>query len=94
MIKLLIKKIDSYIYELVDEGKKVYKLNLEFINLNEKPLIGDYIIMDKNILNENNFYTFGPLKEAYKEQKDLNVDKDFSVLIHGDTKIYLQRYYG
>jgi hypothetical protein len=94
MIKLLITKIDSYIYELVDEEKKVYKLNLEFMNLKEKPSINDHIIIDKKILIGNNFYTFGPLSKEYDVLTDIGISKDILVLIHGEVKIYLQRYYG
>ena len=58
MIKLLIKSIEPYAYILSDNTKE-YRVHLEFLGLEKKPKVGDYLYLPENIISEPNNYTFG-----------------------------------
>ena len=85
MIKLLISEIDFYNYTFYDDDDNEYALNIEFRGLS--PSVGDVIYMSKDVLKEEVPLTFGPMKEK-------SDSKDYLKLIHNDSEIYLQRYYG
>ena len=87
MIKVVIEKIiDKYNYVLKDVNNIEYKLNIEFIDLILN--IGDIIYLDKNLLNDNNLYTYGKVNNT---KLDLN---DYIKVITKDKEYLLERYYG
>lgn len=50
MIKLLIKTIEPYAYILSDNIRE-YRVHLEFLGLEKKPKVGDYLYLPENIIN-------------------------------------------
>lgn len=91
MIKLLIKSIEPYAYILSGEDKE-YRLHLEFLGLEKKPTVGDYLYLPENIINEQNNYTFGLIGGIYAKKKDIK--DDIIKVVGNDYEYYLQRYYG
>ena len=91
MIKLLIKSIEPYAYILSDNTKE-YRVHLEFLGLEKKPEVGDYLYLPENIINEPNNYTFGLIGGIYANKKDIKVD--IIKVVGKDYEYYLQRYYG
>lgn len=89
MKKLLISKIDNYIYHLIDDNQKTFILNLEFIE--NKPKVNDYLFLAEELLQEKNFYTFGLLNE--NELANIK-HKDIVKVISNDVTTYYQKYYG
>lgn len=90
MIKLLIKNIEDYNYSLEDSNFNNYLINIEFYSY--KPEIGDYIYLNKNLLEEK-ILNIGPLTSA--SGKDvIDGDEDLIILEHNQDKIYLKRLYG
>ena len=99
MIKLKILNKNNYQYNLEDENEQNYILNLDFFDLDEKPNIGDYIYINKELLNSkyagySTSYTFGSLKNKYgKENISIN-DIDVIKIVIDKKEIYLKRLYG
>lgn len=91
MIKLLIKSIEPYAYILSD-GSNDYRLHLEFLDLEKKPTIGDYLYLPENIVKEPNNYTFGLIGGLFAKKKDIK--DDIIKVVGKDYEYYLQRYYG
>ena len=91
MIKLLIKSIEPYAYILSDNTKE-YRVHLEFLGLEKKPEVGDYLYLPENIINEPNNYTFGLIGGIYTKKKDIK--DDIIKVVGKDYEYYLQRYYG
>lgn len=91
MIKLLIKSIEPYSYILSSEDKE-YRLHLEFLGLEKKPTVGDYLYLPENIVNEQNNYTFGLIGGIYAKKKDIK--DDIIKVVGNNYEYYLQRYYG
>ena len=90
MRKLQILKINNYDYLLKSEDNRKYNLNLQFYYLGNELKEKDCLYVSEKILDENNFYSFGPINSA-----DINIDEDDIIKIILDNKeIYLQRYYG
>ena len=85
MKKVQVIEIDKYNYTLKDDDGNIYEKNMEFYNTTIN--VGDYIYISKNVLNEINSYTYGPIIEN-------NDVEDLIKIIHNDKNIYLQRYYG
>ena len=81
MVKLRIVDIDNYKYYLEDEYKNNYTINLEFFDLKEKLKIGNYIYMNKELLNSK--------YEGYSTS-DIDVIK----VVLDKTERYLKRLYG
>ena len=99
MIKLKIVNINGYIYDLEDEYKHNYTFNLEFLDLEEKLKIGNYICMNEELLNSkyegySTSYTFGNLKSKYGKENILLDDIDVIKIISDKAEIYLKRLYG
>lgn len=88
MIKTIINDIDNYDYILSDKYNNIYKLNLEFYGLNNELKKGDIIYFSSELLIDEGMYSFGKIKNT-----NLNFS-EYIVLMQGDKKIYLQRYYG
>lgn len=94
MKKLLVKNIDNYNYYLSDNENN-YRINIEFYDTDYKPIVGDILYIDENLLKEvnNQMINCGPIDSDYgKVGKEL--EKDMFIFINGDKKIYLKRYYG
>ena len=91
MIKLLIKSIEPYAYILSDNTKE-YRVHLEFLDLEKKPKVGDYLYLPENIISEPNNYTFGLIGAIYAKKKDIK--DDILKVVGKDYEYYLQRYYG
>ena len=51
MIKLKIVNIDGYKYNLEDEDEHNYIITLEFFDVEEKLKIGNYIYINRELLN-------------------------------------------
>lgn len=96
MHKLIIESIEGYNYILKDSDNKVYKLNIEFYDIEDKPSIGAYLYINQKLLNKinNTMVSFGKLDGIYgREIKDEN-DEDIIGVSIKDKVTYLKRYYG
>lgn len=99
MVKLKIVNIDGYKYNLKDEERHNYIINLEFLDIEKKLEIGNYIYINKELLNPKHesystSYTFGSLENKYgKENISIN-DIDVIKIILDKKEIYLKRLYG
>lgn len=99
MIKLQIKNMNNYEYELIDDGNNTYKIRLEFYDLGKAININDYIFMSEKLLDPNyeeysNFYRFGKLNSEYGRKINSEDNIDIIGIKKDDDLIYLQRYYG
>ena len=92
MKKLIIKNIDGFNYLLEDNGK-LYNINIEFYDIQEKPKINDYIFINEELLKEK-ILNFGPLNCKYGKSLDNIKEKEIIVLNINNKNIYLKRYYG
>ena len=99
MIKLKIVNKSNYDYELEDMKENKYTLNLEFLDVEEKPKEGDYISISAELLNPryegySTNYTFGKLDNEYG-RKDLSpIDIDVIKVEIDKKEILLKRLYG
>lgn len=99
MKKLKIINNDNYLYDLEDESKNKYTLNLEFHDIKERINVGDYIYISAELLNPkyagySTSYTFGKLDSKYgKENISMN-DIDVIKIETNNLEIYLKRLYG
>lgn len=99
MVKLEIIKNDEFEYILEDEHGKIYDLNIEFLDIEYKPQIGDYIYINKELLNSkyegySTSYTFGDLKNKYGKPGIEKNDIDVIKIEKDKLEIYLKRLYG
>lgn len=99
MIKLTIVKKDTYVYELEDEMENKYEKNLEFIDIEEQPSVGDVLYFNSELLNPNYeghsyVYVFGPLDSKYGRA---NLEEDsidrIKLEVNGKT-LHLKRLFG
>ena len=99
MIRLEVVDKEDYIYKFKDNNDKLYTLNLEFLDIERKIKIGDYISFSAELLNPryagySTNYTFGSLESKYgKDNIKLN-DIDVIKVETEDKEIYLKRLYG
>ena len=98
MIKLKIVNIDGYKYNLEDEDEHNYIINLEFFDVEEKLKIGNYIYINRELLNSkyegySTSYTFGSLENKYGKENISIDDIDVIKVILGKEEIYLKRLY-
>lgn len=100
MLKLKIIDKNKYVYNLLDEkSERKYEMNLEFLNIENQPEIGNYIYMKKELLNPkyegySTSYTFGELESKYGKENIIIEDIDVIKLIEDEKEIYLKRLYG
>lgn len=99
MVELKIVNIDGYEYNLKDENENNYIMNLEFLDLGKEIKIGDYICINKELLNSkyegySTSYTFGSLESRYGKENISIDDADIIKIVLGETEIYLKRLYG
>ena len=100
MKNLKILNINNYKYELEDEEHNIYKLNIEFYDLEKEIKVNDYICMAEELLNKNyteysNFYRFGKLNSPYgRKITEIQNSIDIIGLKQSNNLIHLQRYYG
>ena len=100
MVKLKVTNIDTYIYELEEEkDDKKYEFNLEFINTEVKVSIGDYICVNRKLLDPNyegysKMYTFGNMDSMYGRGDLTEDDVDVIIVNQENKEILLKRIYG
>ncbi len=99
MVKLKIINISNYDYELEDMKDNKYTLNLEFLDIEEKPEVGDYISISAELLNPryagySSNYTFGSLDNEYGRKNISPIDIDTIKLEKDSKEILLKRLYG
>lgn len=88
MIILKVVEKDEYAnYILKDNDGKKYEVNINFMNM-EKPKVGTIIYIDELVLAENVSLNYG------KPDGDLTEEKELMIIVQGEEKIYLKRYYG
>ena len=90
MIKVKIIDKNDYQYSLLDNSGKLYSMNIGFINVSNIPKVGDYLCLTKEMLEEVNVYTFGPLSNNVSDINSKDIIKVFS----GADEFFLRRYYG
>ena len=99
MVKLKIKNIDDGVFTLVDDSNFEYNINIEFLDIQEQPKIGDFIYFSAQLLDSkypgySTFYTFGSLNNKYGKEIDVNMEKDIIIYETADKRIFLKRLYG
>lgn len=94
MKKLLINKIDNYVYYLLDENNVEYKLQLEFYDINNLPKVGDYLYVNEKLLNEQILLSFGLINNQDGKDANLLKEEEILVWVGNCDKIYFKRYYG
>ena len=87
MKKVLIKRIDNYDYWLFDNNK-MYVKSIEF-KTSYRPQVGDIIYLSKELLNEENIFSFCD-KIKRKNIKENEIIK----VISSDKEYYFIRQYG
>ena len=88
-IKLRIIKIEGYNYYFEDEFGNNSKINIEFYDLPNKPIVHDYLVLNEEVLREKNIMLNLGVVD--------NIDtfcKENAILISNNKEIYLKRYYG
>ena len=99
MIKLKIVDKKNYEYNLEDDNNNKYNLVLDFFDIKDKPKIGDYIYMRKDLLNPkydgySTRYVFGNLENKYGKENISIDDIDVIKVVTDNLEIYLKRLYG
>mgnify|MGYP003317186449 CR=1 FL=1 len=99
MIKLEIVSKNNYEYILEDKNGNKYIVNLEFLDISQKPEIGDYIYLNNELLNTkyegySTSYTLGNLENEYGKENIAIDDIDVVKLVVKNVEIYLKRLYG
>ena len=99
MEKLKIFNIENNLYKLIDKNKNEYEFNLTFYDLEDKLNVGDYIYLNKELLNPSykeysTTYFFGPLDEQYGREIQTKDDIDLMKVKIKDKTIYLKRFFG
>lgn len=92
MKKLIIKEIKEYSY-LFSDGDNEIEMVLEFQGIDYKLQIGDIIYFPKKLVQDKQFYSFGPLGEKYSKQSNIDY-KELIKILTPEGDILLQRYYG
>ncbi len=99
MIRLKIVNIDGYKYNLEDRNRRNFIIVLDFFEVEKKPQVGNYIYINKELLDSkyegySTSYTFGSLESKYgKENISIN-DIDVVKVVIDKMEIYLKRLYG
>ena len=99
MTKLKIVDKKKYEYNLEDENNNKYNLVLDFLDIKDKPKIGDYIYINEKLLNPrydgySTRYVFGNLENKYGKENICIDDIDVIKVVMDDLEIYLKRLYG
>ena len=100
MVELEIIDIIDNNYLLFDkENKRKYDFDLYFYGLGFDVEVGDKIVLNDNLLNENYLeyseeYYFGPIDEVYGRKINSMNDIDLITIKKGNKNIYLKRFYG
>jgi len=99
MIKLQIINKIGCVYTLEDKDNKFYNINIEFIDIEEQPQIGEEVLINEELLNPkyegySTSYIFGNLENKYGKQNISMDDIDIIKLISNEKEIYLKRLYG
>ena len=99
MKKMEIVDKRNYVYTFEDEEGKPYNINLDFLDIEKKPEIGEYIFFNEELLNPrydgySTSYTFGSLDSKYGKNNISLDDVDVIKLVMEEKEIYLKRLYG
>ena len=99
MIKLKIINIDNYIYNLEDEKGKKYIFNLEFMDVENKIDISDFLYFSSELLDPmyegySKSYTFSNLNSKYGKRNLKEGDIDIIKVEQDGKEILLKRIYG
>lgn len=92
MKKLIIKEIKEYSY-IFSDGDNEIEMTLELQGINYELQIGDIIYFPKKLVQDKQFYSFGPIGEKYSKKSNVNY-KEMIKIITPEGNILLQRYYG
>ncbi len=92
MNKVVIQNIDNYVYTL-NCNNKIYKINIEFYDLEKNPQVGDILLLSDKSLNEHSLNIGSLDNEAGHIINDV-YDDDLVVLIRDNNKTFLKRIYG
>ena len=99
MLRLEIINKENYIYCLQDENGNKYTFNLEFLDIEKIPDMGDYIWFSSELLNSeyegySTMYVFGSLENKYGKENISLDDIDVIKLELNSDEIFLKRLYG
>ncbi len=99
MVKLKIEQVNKNLYRLKDEDDTMHEVVLKFLDIDEKPNVGDTIFMKSELLRRDyvgysNFYTFGSLKNSYGKSDVELGDIDVIKICINNRVILLKRLYG
>jgi hypothetical protein len=98
MDKMKIVKISGYKYKLENQRGRRYDFDIEFIDVQTKPKVGDFIFWSsKNTEDPEERYaprTYGPPPSIYGRRGENVQDIDFIVVVTEETMTLLQRWYG
>ena len=99
MKKMEIVDKRNYVYTFEDEEGKPYNINLDFLDIEKKPEIGEYIFFNEELLNPrydgySTSYTFGSLDSKYGKNNISLDDVDVIKFVMEEKEIYLKRLYG
>lgn len=92
MKKLKIDKIENYNYYL-KEKDNTYIINMEFFDIDYKPISGDIIYMDESLLKEK-ILNVGIFKDSYGKKIIDSNDLNIIILESKNKRFYLKRLYG
>ena len=95
MIKLKIVDKNNFEYVLKDMKEKVYNLNMEFLDIEDKIDIGNYIFFSEELLDPkyegySTSYVFGDLNNKYGKTNIELTDVDVIKVMTNDKYIYLK----
>lgn len=92
MKKLILKEKLEYSYLFVDSNNKEIEMTLEFKEIKDLEK-GDSIYFPDTIVDNPNFYCFGPIGKKYAKQDNID-ENELIKIITKDETIILQRFYG
>ena len=102
IIRLRVSNIQEFNYTLIDKDEKEYTISIEFYDLEDPVIIGDYLyisnkLLDKKYEEYSNFYYFGPMNKQYGKSlrnKDTLETDIIAIKKAGQKNVFLQKYYG
>ena len=99
MLRLKVENINNFEYELTDENREEYNINIELIDVEDSIDIGDYIHIEEILLNPeyegySSNYLFGYLDNKYGRENLAFGNIDIIKIEKEDEEILLKRLYG
>jgi len=98
-----ILKVDKYSYTVKDHTGWKRKINLQFYDMSHAPQAGDRFRLSERYFDRQwegwsgGHFSFGGLKEGYgRDMTDVSLDEseEIIVILQGENKTYLKRFYG